>query len=495
MRYTVEVKYAPLLERYRTILSIGVLLGLIGLALIIFANRSFPDIIVKRTSTGFVPSKITIHKGQAVVFISATGKEFWPASDFHPTHGVYPAFDPKRPLKADESWRFVFDRAGVWNFHDHLSERTTGTIIVLGKPGETLQTCLSHAATSSPDDLAECWSVDITETLESKGLSAAFDMFALLYAQNPSFRGLSCHDAGHILGASAYTEYEDNHHAIDRPETSYCGYGFYHGFIETMLRDQGPAQYAKVRAYCSALKTNGQLNNPSGACFHGIGHAALDSLPGELWGNEAKMVSAAIDVCEQALEELPERAQCSTGVYNALAVAESAHSYKLAFSHDDPMKLCRAQKEEYRIGCYKEFGIGVIRENKFSRLETISFIRSFKNPEAEAATLLGYVGDEVARANGSPDLTAFRTFCNSFSSTRDQFACERGVLSGLRQAGIPGKEYEMMFTYCALYAAGSARTGCYLYTVQQTRDITTDKAALLNACLASKEADIAPLCR
>ena len=495
MRYTVGVKYTAFLLRYRVPISACALLALIGIGLVAYTHRSFPDIVVTRTATGFVPSKITIHKGQAVVFVSTAEKEFWPASNFHPTHGVYPAFDPKRPLMSDESWRFVFDRVGVWNFHDHLSEHTTGTIIVLGRPGESSRECLSHAATSSPDDLAECWSVDITEALESKGLSAAFDMFATLYAHNPTFRGLSCHDAGHILGASAYKEYEDNHHAIDRPETAYCGYGFYHGFIETMLGDQGPAQYEKVRAYCNALKTDTQLNNPSGACFHGIGHAALDSLPGDVWGDEAKMVRAAIDVCEQAVEGLPERAQCSTGVYNALAVAESAHSYKLAFSTVDPMKLCRSQKEAYQIGCYKEFGIGVIREKRFNRSETIAFIRSFKNAEAEAATLLGYMGDEVARTNGAPDLAAFHTFCESFSSSDDRFACERGVLSGLRQAGAPGKEYEAMFNYCALYGAGSAQTGCYTFSIQQTRDITTNKTVWLNACRAIPDQDIAPLCR
>ena len=429
------------------------------------------------------------------MFISTWGKEFWPASDFHPTHSVYPAFDPKRPLKADESWRFVFDRAGVWTYHDHLSENTTGTIIVLGAPGESSRECLAHAATSSPTVIAECWAVDITETLETKGLTAAFDMFASLYANNPSFRGLSCHDAGHFLGAAAYQKYEDNHLTIDRPETAYCGYGFYHGFMETMLRDQGPSQYAKVRSYCDALKTDDQLNNPSGACFHGIGHAAFDSIPGELWGDDTRMVQAALEVCEQAMPGAPERAQCSTGVFNALAIAEGARSYNLTFNASDPMSICRVQKKVYRAGCYQELGIGVIRIYKMDRATSIAFIRSFKDADAGAATLLGYMGDEVARANGEPDLAVFRNFCNSLSSAREQFACERGVLSGLRQAGEPGKEYQMMFNYCALYGVGAPRTGCYSFAVQQTRDITADKATWISACRTIGDPDITPMCR
>ncbi|MBP9757327.1 MAG: hypothetical protein KBD06_01890 [Candidatus Pacebacteria bacterium] len=463
-----------------------------GTGFAMYSYRTLPDVVVMRTATGFVPSKITIRKGQAIVFTSQWGKDFWPAADFHPTHGVYPTFDPKRPLKADESWRFVFDRAGVWTFHDHLQESMVGTIIVLGRPGESAEECLSQTATSSPNSIAECWAIDIIETLQTKGLPAAFDMFALLYEHNPSFRGLSCHDAGHILGAAAYKQYENDHKAIDRPETSYCGYGFYHGFMETMLREQG--QFAEVRAYCEALKTDGQLNNPSGACFHGVGHAAFDSLPGDIWGNDVQMVSAAGRVCEQALVGIPERAQCLDGVFNALAVAASARTYGLTFDTTDPMELCRMQNNDYRIGCYKELGIGFIRERSMDRRETMTFIRSFKDTEAEAEALLGYMGDEAARAVRTLDLSAFHSFCTTLPSATERLGCERGVLSGLRQAGEPGKEFEVMFDYCALHPVGTERTRCYSFAILQTKDISSDKAAFRKACLAIDDPAATSIC-
>lgn len=79
---------------------------------------------------GFAPGVLRIRTGTRVTFTTTTGKFFWPASDLHPSHGIYPAFDPKEPIAATESWSFVFDRVGSWDFHDHLSPYYTGTIVV-----------------------------------------------------------------------------------------------------------------------------------------------------------------------------------------------------------------------------------------------------------------------------------------------------------------------------------------------------------------------------
>src|SRR3989344_2321438 len=54
-----------------------------------------PHVIVLKQE-GFSPSEITIRKGDKVTFTTALGKEFWPASNLHPNHSIYPDFDPKQ---------------------------------------------------------------------------------------------------------------------------------------------------------------------------------------------------------------------------------------------------------------------------------------------------------------------------------------------------------------------------------------------------------------
>lgn len=79
---------------------------------------------------GFKPDTITIKKGDSITFKTTGKKFFWPASDIHPTHLIYPEFDPKDPIPANKTWTFKFEKVGTWKFHDHLSPYYTGTITV-----------------------------------------------------------------------------------------------------------------------------------------------------------------------------------------------------------------------------------------------------------------------------------------------------------------------------------------------------------------------------
>ena len=93
---------------------------------------------IEITSTGFVPSTLTINKGEPVNFINKDLNTHWPASDPHPLHNGYPEqggcigskFDACKPLANGEVWTFTFDIVGTWHYHDHLHPYLKGTIIV-----------------------------------------------------------------------------------------------------------------------------------------------------------------------------------------------------------------------------------------------------------------------------------------------------------------------------------------------------------------------------
>jgi hypothetical protein len=81
------------------------------------------------TKDGFYPLEITLAPGDQIEFKSELGA-FWPASDLHPTHGIYPEFDPKEPIDPDKTWTFQFLKSGRWKFHDHLNPYFRGIIVV-----------------------------------------------------------------------------------------------------------------------------------------------------------------------------------------------------------------------------------------------------------------------------------------------------------------------------------------------------------------------------
>lgn len=86
------------------------------------------------TEKGFEPSAVSIPVGGTVVFSTSRDFPFWPASDLHPSHGLYAAFDPKLPLAPSETWTFTFEQEGEWGFHDHLRSYYTGIVYVVARP-------------------------------------------------------------------------------------------------------------------------------------------------------------------------------------------------------------------------------------------------------------------------------------------------------------------------------------------------------------------------
>ncbi len=93
--------------------------------------QALESVNVVLTDSGFEPNKITLVKGGTITFSNTTDKPYWPASNLHPVHSIYPEFDPLRPLAPEEEWSFTFDRLGTYNFHGHLRSYFVGTIYVV----------------------------------------------------------------------------------------------------------------------------------------------------------------------------------------------------------------------------------------------------------------------------------------------------------------------------------------------------------------------------
>ena len=78
----------------------------------------------------YSPVNLTIALGTTVVFRNDWSSDRWPASDSHPSHTIYPAFDPLQAVLPGASWSFTFTQAGTWGYHDHLKPSIGGLITV-----------------------------------------------------------------------------------------------------------------------------------------------------------------------------------------------------------------------------------------------------------------------------------------------------------------------------------------------------------------------------
>jgi plastocyanin len=86
--------------------------------------------VVAMEDGGPYPERVTIKRGQAVMFVNRSQDDWWPASDPHPIHTIYEGFDAGRVIRPGSSWAFRFDRPGTWTYHNHLSPALKGTVVV-----------------------------------------------------------------------------------------------------------------------------------------------------------------------------------------------------------------------------------------------------------------------------------------------------------------------------------------------------------------------------
>lgn len=107
-----------------------VLVFLIGLGTYFYAFKKPDTYVILLKKGSYEPPSLSIPKDTVVIFKNDDNKPHWPASDFHPTHGIYPSFDPRKPVEPGGSWSFTFDKLGKWKYHDHLSPEIKGFIEV-----------------------------------------------------------------------------------------------------------------------------------------------------------------------------------------------------------------------------------------------------------------------------------------------------------------------------------------------------------------------------
>jgi plastocyanin len=92
--------------------------------------RGRSEVTIEMREEGFVPERLRIDRGTHVTFVTTRDRQFWPASNPHPSHSFYHGFDPREPIESDSSWSFAMEQPGVWGYHDHIRSYYAGTLYV-----------------------------------------------------------------------------------------------------------------------------------------------------------------------------------------------------------------------------------------------------------------------------------------------------------------------------------------------------------------------------
>lgn len=447
-------------------------------AFLYWLDNRVPTIV--RTNNGFGPKTITIKPGETVLFKNKSDDYFWPASNSHPTHNSLSDFDPGEPLAPGSTWSFTFDTQGPWGFHDHLYPGYKGTIIV-GSKDAIPPECLEEDA--STNTLLHCWGITATKIVEDEGFEAVFNWFGKKYSDDVAFRD-NCHDVTHVIGEIAFDAFQHDKQTIARPETSYCGYGFYHGFIEQALVSFGSDYEQQSRAYCDALRDSDTFETQYAAkaamdaCDHGVGHAVFDSINSAAWGDPHKMIQIGLNTCKRMYaDDDSRRVSCGSGVSNSLAKAYAYERYNLVQEGNyDPTVICPKIEREFQRNCYMELGLNTMQQWHLDTQGRLEYINAIPDEVMSAALLKGFIDNEIRYKAGIDRLDKMHDICTSYEDDLFLDECLDGVMVGLRTGGIPGEESGLMIEFCQMFENGSREKNmCLEHMLSKLLGISTEE--------------------
>jgi hypothetical protein len=309
-----------------------------------------------------------------------------------------------------------------------------------------LQKYLDKCDANETQAATVCWKEIIEESLEKESLDNTFEILAVLYDTEPSFQAI-CHDYVHIIGKKAYSLFEEGRDFKISPKTSYCAYGFYHGFMESMVSKSGDV--AEARRFCEYVdaQLSSETANANLACYHGIGHGWTNVHDEKLWGQEQAMIDPAIELCEKVTEDPEERKICVTGIFDSISIGYYNEAYGLKIRKEDPYWLCKIQKEVYKQPCYMDLSPAVLwlGDNQLSG----SLRRMGKVEDKYRELVTKTLAENSVRyiLNSDKKFDDEIILCRSLKAGEGK-SCMEGLASGYLQFGEPGREIESAMIFC-----------------------------------------------
>jgi len=421
---------------------------------------------VTLTEIGYSPKELIIRKGDGVLFETTRDVPHWPASSQHPSHLVYPEFDSKGRIPALENWEFLFEKTGSWDYHDHISSNYKGTIHVVEsgerkiKPPNYLQ---EDCTEMEGYKKTQCWNSQLKEVVRTEGADAGFEYLITIYNSEPDVKK-SCHEWVHVLGEAGYEVFSEGGEIQLRPETAWCSYGYFHGFMNSLIEDTG--SLAQVIDFCNMATSQLAEDLPGieSNCLHGIGHVGVDLFfeEPEYWGNFEKTTDASFNLCEELFSDHQYLDECYGGVIHGLrfSMRNEMHgvSYGTHMEEKDPYYYCRNLNKKYQLACYSDFASMLWNPFNGNIQEALTYVNQNITEEvilrkSIVKTAAAWIKYTIPKNDQSDIITACRKLRDDLF-----YSCINGILFGYVQHGEPDNLHPKAFEFCSSEYLGSGES-------------------------------------
>lgn len=324
---------------------------------IIFAHSQTQ--VVEMTPNGFEPQTVTVDENSTVLFVNQDKVAHWPASNVHPTHDIYPEFDPQKPIEPGNSWSFKPKKVGEWKYHDHLFPHIRGTIIVIGEestnvvrpPGglawldqirtvilSTVKKLIRSLGLRLQDDKRNMPSSDFIklppaqQTKEIESIAKNTDPGIAWEYLKETFKAQggssgNIHDLAHLAGGLIFEI--NGFEGLGKCSQEFA-FGCYHGFLDKAFAKNLDRL---LDAQNACLKLGPENSGPVASCIHGIGHGVASF-------HSTADLKASLSSCRKLTSG---REYCFDGVFMEF-VRSAPGSF---FKADDPLYPCDSLEKEF----------------------------------------------------------------------------------------------------------------------------------------------------
>jgi hypothetical protein len=301
-------------------------------------------------------------------------------------------------------------------------------------------------AIKNPQPRQICQQEQLDQILLTGNIIGAFDLINEYYQQDLLFQK-QCHSFAHRIGEKGYEFFSRYKKVKLGDNTSHCGFGFYHGFLEALVFKTNDMALAREFCHNVALQTRETDKKAEGACYHGIGHGTVDGSDPRSQGDPYKIVKPGIELCEKVTDDTSFRYQCAGGIFNSLAIMYTQSQNGLQRNQEDPFKVCYGFKGYLLDACLHQMNTYIIALSDKNLKKVGVYLHKIpQNYNATNATdsTVSYLAASKQNSSGYEDIIQT---CQGFRSDLVNY-CIAGYAAGLIEFGPPGREYAAPIMFC-----------------------------------------------
>ncbi len=296
---------------------------------------------------------------------------------------------------------------------------------------------------SVPDqDKEECFVKLVRKLAVSDSYPAIYD----LYTRYATSADVECHFFAHVVGRLAQEKVGMNidHIASRDPRIlRYCGWGFWHGYISSLVENAAFSPM-DLREFCHGIA---KTYDAESDCFHGVGIGVIGDPPAiSYWGKPDELLAKSFALCDQ-IATAEHLEQCYQGSFHQMIDYMSKGSFNFSFADpDNSFEFCFSQSSTYQHACFMQMAPGAYARSGGTVFRSTSLLTALRTLPYYPGIITAMIAG-AANASGTDGiLSSLYTECRDH--TGEDAACVEGILIGVMGKGDQTERKSFLLTWC-----------------------------------------------